>query len=170
MMIILKEMSMDIKDDFIEFASEYKSTCGEEVISFALNPNDKPFEEFLKGVLALSDEENLPEGFVPTKYYLVYDNTKVVGAINLRYKDSDFILNYAGHIGYCILPSMRGKGYATRALSLMLEKAQEMGMHRVVLTANKDNLASQHVIEANQGVLEENKDGNENKLFYYIEL
>lgn len=170
MIITLKEMSMDIKDDFIEFAREYKSTCGEEAISFALNPNDKPFEEFLKEVLALSDEEHLQEGFVPTKYYLVYEDEKVVGAINLRYKDSDFILNYAGHIGYCILPSMRGKGYATRALSLMLEKAQEMGMHRVVLTANKDNLASQHVIVSNNGVLKDNTEGNANKLFYYIEF
>lgn len=60
-----------------------------------------------------------------------------------------------GHIGYGVVPSKRGRGYATRALALMLPEARKEGLVHVELTTDTDNLPSQKVIIANGGTLVE---------------
>lgn len=60
-----------------------------------------------------------------------------------------------GHIGYTVVPWKRGRGYATRALRLLLPQVREEGLAYVDLTTDADNLASKRVIEANGGKLVE---------------
>lgn len=59
-----------------------------------------------------------------------------------------------GHIGYSVVPWKAGRGYATRALSLMLDDVRATGLRYVVLTTEPHNVASRRVIEKNGGVLE----------------
>ena len=56
-----------------------------------------------------------------------------------------------GHIGYSVVPWKRQRGYATRALQLLLPLARAEGLAYVELTTDADNIASQRVIEANGG-------------------
>jgi predicted acetyltransferase len=58
-----------------------------------------------------------------------------------------------GHIGYAVVPWMRGRGYATRALALLLPDARREGLRFVELTTDPDNIPSQKVITSNGGVL-----------------
>jgi predicted acetyltransferase len=58
-----------------------------------------------------------------------------------------------GHIGFAIVPWKREKGYATKALALMLEEARAEGLPYVELTSDPENRASQKVIMANGGIL-----------------
>ena len=58
-----------------------------------------------------------------------------------------------GHIGYSVVPWKRRRGYATRALVLILERAKEEGLPYVEIVTDADNIASQKVIEANGGRL-----------------
>lgn len=58
-----------------------------------------------------------------------------------------------GHIGYAVVPWKRGRGYATRALALMLPEVEREGLEFVDITTEATNTASQHVVEANGGVL-----------------
>jgi len=58
-----------------------------------------------------------------------------------------------GHIGYSVVPWKRQRGYATRALQLLLPQARSEGLAYVVLTCDADNIASQRAIEANGGEL-----------------
>lgn len=56
-----------------------------------------------------------------------------------------------GHIGYSVVPWKRGRGYATRALALILPNARVEGLAYVEVTTDPDNVASQRVIESNGG-------------------
>ena len=60
-----------------------------------------------------------------------------------------------GHIGFSVVPWKRERGYATRALGLLLADAQREGLRWVELTTKLENVASQHVIAANGGQLVE---------------
>ncbi|MCX5398829.1 GNAT family N-acetyltransferase [Streptomyces sp. NBC_00102] len=51
-------------------------------------------------------------------------------------------------IGYGLVPSERGRGYASEALRGLLLFAREQGVTRVKGDADHDNLASQHVMIA----------------------
>lgn len=56
-----------------------------------------------------------------------------------------------GHIGFSVVPWKRRKGYATRALELLLPEARQEGLAYVELTTDATNIASQKVIAANGG-------------------
>jgi predicted acetyltransferase len=45
-------------------------------------------------------------------------------------------------------------GYGTRALALALPVAKRLGISRVLVTCDADNVGSYRIIEANGGVLE----------------
>lgn len=60
-----------------------------------------------------------------------------------------------GHIGFSVVPWKRRRGYATRALELLLPAARQEGLAYVELTTDADNVASQRVIAANGGKLVE---------------
>lgn len=60
-----------------------------------------------------------------------------------------------GHIGYSVVPWKRQRGYATRALALLLPEVRREGLPYVEITTDSTNVASRRVIEANGGVLVE---------------
>ncbi|WP_394242971.1 GNAT family N-acetyltransferase [Vibrio astriarenae] len=115
--------------------------------------------DFSKYIERLKDESlgrNLREGYVPCSHFWLVDASKqIVGAIRVRHNiDNEFLSLEAGHIGYDIAPSSRRKGNGKQMLELALVKAQELGLNRVMLTADEDNIASRRVIEANGGQLD----------------
>jgi predicted acetyltransferase len=75
------------------------------------------------------------------------------GAIGFRWQpgSTDLPPYCLGHIGYSVVPWKRGRGYATRALQLLLPQAKAEGLSFVELTTEADNIASRRVIETNGG-------------------
>jgi predicted acetyltransferase len=79
------------------------------------------------------------------------------GSINFRWEPGTTELPpyCLGHIGYSIVPWKRRRGYATRALKLLLPQAEKEGLLFVEITTDADNLPSRRVIETNGGKLVE---------------
>ena len=79
------------------------------------------------------------------------------GSINFRWQRGTEALppHCLGHIGYAVVPWKRRRGYATRALGLLLPEARNEGLRYVEITTDPENIASQRVIEANGGRLHE---------------
>ena len=79
------------------------------------------------------------------------------GAISLRWQPGTMDLPpyCLGHIGYAVVPWKRRRGYATTALGQMLVLARDEGLPFVDIVTDDDNVASQVVVRANGGLLEE---------------
>ena len=79
------------------------------------------------------------------------------GHIGFRWQPGTSVLPpyVLGHIGYAVVPSKRGRGYATRALALLLPEVRKEGLAHVELTTDADNIPSQKVITANGGTVVE---------------
>ena len=96
------------------------------------------------------------KGWAPSRTWLAVRRSdgRVVGIVNYRPSPlPDFLLQYGGHIGYCIRPSQRRKGYAKEQLRLTLERCREAGEKKVLVTCDPANAASERTILANGGVL-----------------
>lgn len=94
--------------------------------------------------------------YVPSSVFLAIriEDNKLVGIIDCRHYLSDFLLKYGGTIGYSVFPSERRKGYAKEMLKLALYECKKMGLDRVLLTCDRENIGSKKTIIANGGILE----------------
>jgi predicted acetyltransferase len=79
---------------------------------------------------------------------------RVLACGQLRPIDTEDVLTWAGHIGYSVPPSLRGRGYAQAILRLLLEEAFSRGMEEVLLTCDETNAASRRIIEKAGGAFE----------------
>lgn len=101
------------------------------------------------------------------QYWIVDDDGELVGFIQLRHRLNANLLEMGGHIGYSVRPSARRQGHATRALGLVLTRARELGLERVLITCDDDNVASARTIESHYGELEDVRKGRRR---YWIRL
>jgi predicted acetyltransferase len=76
------------------------------------------------------------------------------GVIGFRWQPgtSDLPPYCMGHIGFAVVPWKQRRGYATKALALLLPDARAENLPYVELTTNVTNIGSQRAIEANGGV------------------
>ena len=97
-----------------------------------------------------------PENYVKDSTFFCLDEERdiVVGAVNIRHYLNESLLLDGGHIGDGVRPSERGKGIATKMISLALEECKKLGIYRVLMVCDKDNVASAKSIINNGGVLE----------------
>ena len=94
------------------------------------------------------------------------DPAEVVGFLSLRHRLNAWLLEEGGHIGYSIRPSRRRQGHATRALTLAVRRAAGLGIERVLVTCEENNVPSALTIERAGGVYEDSRNG---KRRYWIE-
>lgn len=95
------------------------------------------------------------------------EEQQIVWAIQIRHHiNHPNLIHRWGHIGYGILPSHRRKWYATKMLYLALWEAKKIGLDKVLITCDTDNIASKKVIERNNGILESKESDKKWKEFY----
>lgn len=96
------------------------------------------------------------DGKVPDSTFFLLDaeRDRLLGAVNIRHYLNDALLKDGGHIGDGIRPSERRKGYATEMIRLALSECKKLGIDRVLMVCDKDNIGSAKSIVKNGGVLE----------------
>jgi predicted acetyltransferase len=124
------------------------------------------FAEFCAVTVAMARPDSpRPGGFVTATSLWIVEGDEVLGRLSLRHALTPFLLEVAGHIGYAVRPSARRRGVATRALALLLPIAADHGIDPALITCDVDNVGSRKVIEANGGVLEDERAG---KLRFWV--
>ena len=120
------------------------------------NAADVPFVTFLSALHLAEIRKSLESDVVnETLFFGFASNGSIAGRIAIRHELNEALLKIGGHIGYGIVPSMRGQGYASEILALALPFCRsELRLDRVLLTCDDDNFASIRTIEKSGGVLE----------------
>jgi len=127
------------KDRYIRLIEEWwKIENLSEMSPWALFIWDN-FEEFLK--LTNEYKINSPTWVNSSLYFIINETKDLVWAIQ-------------GHIWYWIAPKFRRKWYASEALKLILLKAKEKWINKILITAIPNNIWSIKIIEKNWWVFE----------------
>ncbi len=169
----------------IKLTKEYEKELGEMVEEFkedqgkngtchspwAIFKNDyHDFDYYLEHL----EHKVHEDGKVPDSVFFLLDDerNRLLGAVNIRHELNEYLLREAGHIGDGIRPSERRKGYATKMIGLALEECKKLGIDRVLIMCEKNNIGSAKSIQNNGGVLENEIISEDGELLqrYWIDL
>ncbi len=169
--IYLEQISLKHEKEIIRIKKEYdKNNEDYNGASFI-----KSIDNYAEVINSLDKSANgivdNPAWVPNTCYVAINSEGKIVGVGALRHYLNDNLMKSGGHIGYSVVPSERKKGYGTKILSLILEKAKDKNIDNVLVTCSENNIGSIRVIENNGGILE-NKIKNDDKITcrYWIDL
>ncbi|MFP3991316.1 GNAT family N-acetyltransferase [Streptomyces sp. E11-3] len=161
-----------LRVSFLEAMKEFAAEDSGDTLARELAEHGASWQEpegFARYVAAVREEEleegRRPAGFVPATWYWYVDGDTFLGRIQLRHRLTPQLHDFGGHIGYGVRPSARRRGHATAMLRAILPYARGLGLERVLVTCDATNTGSRRAIEANGGVLEDERGG---KLRYWV--
>lgn len=134
-----------------EFLQNGEPPCGSALLDRA-----NCYEQWLERNIKNRCQETAAPGFVEATTYLAFlkDTDELVGMIDFRHSLNDYLREYGGHIGYSVRKRKRRQGYGSEMLSLCLDECRAYGLKEVLITCNKENLASAATIRKVGGILE----------------
>ena len=140
---------------YLDACCEYKANG-----NWRFNVHDpEKFEEWKTSLFSTYENNrlglNLPDGYVPSSAFWLVENNTFIGAGNIRHKLTPALEHFGGHIGYFIRPSKWNQGYGTLQLALLLKEAGKLGIDRVLVTCDEDNVGSYRVMEKNSGIYQD---------------
>ncbi len=156
MALKLIKLTEEYKDELIGMIEEWRADQEQnhtDCSPWAIFRNDcHDFDHYLEHL----ENKSTTGGWVPDSVFFLLDDerNRLLGAVNIRHYLTDALLKDGGHIGDGIRPSERRKGYATKMIHLALEECRKLGIDRVLMICNKDNIGSARSIIRNGGVLE----------------
>jgi predicted acetyltransferase len=143
------------KDEEDEFLRAHRATSPEVPSFLHYYREGMPFGRFLE---VLADQQrgvNLPPDHVPSTFLFAFVGRRIVGRVSIRHSLNTALERVGGHIGYVVVPEFRRRGYATEMLRQSIEIARStLGIDRILVTCDDDNVGSMKTIEKNGGVLE----------------
>ncbi len=150
--------SLDRKDEIIEYLDEFKKYNSDINGSGGLDKiyGGYTFEQALDRTLSMENEEfSKSINRCPGKTFLLIrkEDNKIVGSINVRWNLTEAMQQFGGNIGYGIRPTERRKGYNKINLYLGLLEAQKLGLKKVMLDCDVNNIGSEKTMQALGGVL-----------------
>ena len=159
--IVSREQSMDLvlrvprQSEEAEFLRAHRATSPSVRHFLHYYDEAMSFRRYLEVLAEQERGENLSANDVPATFLFAFAGTRIVGRVSIRHSLNPYLERFGGHIGYVVVPEYRRQGYATAILRQSLQIAgQTLGLKRVLVTCEDDNVGSIKTIEKNGGVLE----------------
>lgn len=152
MKLKLIKATKEYQNQIIDMLEEWNA-ADEKIIPYTIRRLDYHDFEYYCRNLEIKDSSN---GLVPDSTFFCLDEERniIVGAVNIRHYLNESLLLDGGHIGDGVRPSERRKGIATKMIHLALEECKKLGIQKVLMVCDKDNIGSAKSIIYNGGVLE----------------
>lgn len=150
--LVREKEIIDYINEFVEYKSDINGTGALDKILEGYT-----FEQALERCLNMENREYAEEnGRCQGKTFLLIrkNDNKIVGTINVRWNLTEKMKQFGGNIGYGIRPTERRKGYNKINLYLGLIEAKKLGLNKVMLDCDVENLGSSKTMEALGGKLE----------------
>ena len=151
-MIIFKEPKDVTFEQILDYKEEF--VLNNEIIQGAANMTALSIPEWVQFTENTKYKETVTPGFVTAHTFFALDNDKIVGIINARHELNDYLLNLGDHIGYSVRKSERRKGYAKKMLKYSSEFLFSLSLDKILITCDKNNIASKRTIKSCGGILE----------------
>lgn len=148
-------------------APEDDSMIGHEIRTFGTDwATPAGFADYVEHLRAQPLEDSpRPAGRVPCTTLWYVEGPVYLGRLAIRHRLTPALLEAGGHVGFDVRPSARRRGHATAMLSTALPAARGFGIDPALVTCDTGNVASRRVIEANGGLLEDERNG---KLRFWV--
>ena len=92
---------------------------------------------------------NNTQDYPKCEHFILFANEKPVAIGCLMNEMTDFWAKYRGHIWFKTRPTERKKGYGTKILQLIVNRAKELGYSYLIAQCNKNNYGSNKVFTNN---------------------
>jgi predicted acetyltransferase len=152
MQLKLVKASNQYRDQIREMLDEWNAS-GEKIVPYSIRRLDYHDFAYYCENLEVTDTSG---GLVPDSTFFCLDEARdiMVGAVNIRHYLNEGLLLNGGHIGDGVRPSERRKGIATKMIALALDECRKLGIRKVLMVCDKDNIGSAKSIQNNGGILE----------------
>ena len=155
----LESPSIRRKDEIIEYINEFVEYNSDINGTGSLDKilEGYTFEQALERCLNMENKEYAEKfGRCQGKTFLLVreNDNRIVGTINVRWNLNEAMLRFGGHIGYGIRPTERRKGYNKINLYLGMIEAKKVGLEKVMLDCDVNNIGSDRTLKALGGKLE----------------
>ncbi len=147
-----KEEIIEYLDEFVKYGSDINGSGSLDKIYEGYT-----FEQALERCLNMENKEYAENvGRCQSETFLLIreNDNKIIGTINIRWNLNKEMLRFGGHIGYGIRPTERRKGYNKINLYMGLIEAKKVGLDKVMLDCDVNNLGSDKTLKALGGELE----------------
>lgn len=152
MRLRLVKLSEEYKEQLYDMMDEWYADGG-KIKPYAIRRCD--YRDWEAYINSLENKESNGNTVPDSTFFCLDEERNIfVGAVNIRHRLNEELLKNGGHIGDGIRPSERRKGYATAMIGLALAECRKLGIERVLVVCDKENIGSAKSIINNGGILE----------------
>jgi predicted acetyltransferase len=152
--VYLVKLSIEFEQEYLGMIDEWRKS-GKKFTPWILKFDTSDFPAFIEKLEVLNKGIGVSSNSVKNStYWLIDENNRVIGAINIKYKLNESLIDRVGYVEYGIRPSERRKGYETEMLRQALVIVKAIGIKKVIITCDKEDIRFAKITIKNVGVLE----------------
>jgi predicted acetyltransferase len=149
--LVLRPLRLDDEDAF----RRAHAAMADEGFTFGLwFDDDTSFPDYVRLWERRRQGLDLEGRMVPSTFLVADVGGVIVGRASIRHELNEFLLEEGGHIGYGVLREHRRRGHGTEILRRALDVTDGLGIERVLVTCDDDNVGSATIIERCGGVFD----------------